>query len=434
MHDTTQKSGPASPYTAASALLGLLFVVPAIFANPVFLCGLWPDLSPLPTSIAIPLWSLDVALLGISAVCIFQCRRVGSSRPFHFLTKGQPWIALALYSILGVISFLGATEVLFSWLYSHRPGPHGEKLDDVRNPGLYQTDYVLGRRNMEDQVTRNRCTNRLDGQVLFDKYYTTLDDGFRYVPQGDEVKAYHLACFGCSFMFGIGVDDAETLPAYLADGHPELHAYNFGCGSWGPGQTLLLLQQGAANVISERPGAAVYLLMNDHVNRIIPGMWLATNFTKGFPAFSVSPDGQAVYMGPFAEAYPGWMKTINFLKYEYYLRWSGLNLPPVPRRSDYDLCAAILSSARTEYRKYFPSNEFYVLLDPTCEINFDKSAIVEGLRIRGVPVLDAKGLFGPDPWTDHYPIDGHPKPIANRRLAQWFWEQFPNGLLAPPKS
>lgn len=423
----------AMPSSPAVFLFGVLLLVPALYLNPSFLAAMWPALRVHLLYAYTPMWVVNVLLFILLFFCLWQWRFLGRTRVAELAFSRHTWMASLLFSVMGLLTLLGLFEILFWQLTVHRQEPVGKRYHNKTDPAVYLPDTLLGFRAAPDRTCEDRCFTWPGQQLLFQKYYTTNPDGSRYVPQAEGPKQAHLLCFGCSFTFGIGADDAETFPSFLADGHDDVHVYNFGMGSWGPGQTLLRLQQDVLAPVEESPGAAVYLLMSDHVNRLVPGMHLTGTFTRNFPAFDLMPDGQAAYVGPFPEAYPNWMYWLDILRNEYYLKWSNVDLPPAPTTRDYELCAAILASARDEYRKHFPGNEFYVLLDPTCAVNFRKALLARLLHARGVPVLDASKAYGDAPWASHYPFDGHPLPVLHRKLARWFWDQFSAGLLTPPK-
>ena len=95
---------------------------------------------------------------------------------------------------------------------------------------------------------------------------------------------------------------------------------------------------------------------------------------------------------------------------------------------------ALLDLARREYQIRYPGNEFYVLLDPSChEGGFDVSTLCDFMNARKLRYLDPGQLYGAEATGRFYfEGDGHPTPEAHARMAAWFWEQFPDGLLAGP--
>lgn len=78
-----------------------------------------------------------------------------------------------------------------------------------------------------------------EGLAGFDALYTQNQFGRRVVPQDNpEQRDKHLLFFGCSYTFGTGCNDNETLPAQTATLMPEYHVYNMAEGGWGPAQVI----------------------------------------------------------------------------------------------------------------------------------------------------------------------------------------------------
>nr|AUN37086.1 hypothetical protein [uncultured bacterium] len=279
-------------------------------------------------------------------------------------------------------------------------------------------------------MTTHACFKRPGGGKIYEKTYTMMGSGFRYVPQPDTPKSSHLACFGCSFMFGIGVNDNETLPARLADNWPNAHVYNFAIGSYGPAQPLLQMQSGVLDELEEGPGAAVFMLMSDHLNRIMPCMSHVLTWAKEFPAFDMDAGGTPRYIGPFSEIYPGRITLFRALSNEQFLLWSGMDIPPRPPQYYADLCGALLGAARDEYRRRFPQNEFYVLVEPSAYGAAKIPEAIKAIRKRGVPVLDPGRIYRGKKL--HYEREGHPLPEANQIMADWMCEHFPDGPTGKP--
>src|SRR5262245_59492381 len=62
--------------------------------------------------------------------------------------------------------------------------------------------------------THRAMKRRLSGETIFDVAYSIGEDGFRVTPGARGVsKAYFL---GCSFMFGWGLNDDQTLLAFFS--------------------------------------------------------------------------------------------------------------------------------------------------------------------------------------------------------------------------
>lgn len=287
---------------------------------------------------------------------------------------------------------------------------------------LYKRDTLFGHRAPSPGEVRQKCYVNPGRKVVFDKTYTIAENGFRYTPEPEGEKNDFLAMFGCSFTFGLGVDDAETLPAYLAYFRPRTHVYNFAYPSWSPSQLLLILQQGVLDQIQEKDGTAVYVFIHDHLRRIVPDM-KNDAWVRHFPAFLPGKNGTPIYAGSMEEVYPWGTWFYDVLQQEHYVQWSGMLIPQNPARETFELCAEMLAEARKLYCQKFPQSEFYVLIEPVTLTVPDITNLFQALNARGIPTLCPTDIYGSDPEHFVYRRDKHPKPEGNYRLAEWLYQQ-----------
>jgi hypothetical protein len=76
--------------------------------------------------------------------------------------------------------------------------------------------------------------------------------------------------FGCSFTFGEGVEDKETLPCQFQTLNPKFKAYNFGFMGYGPQQTYLRLKDSSWSAgINNANATLIYTYIDRHVQRLI---------------------------------------------------------------------------------------------------------------------------------------------------------------------
>lgn len=372
--------------------------------------------------------------IGLGALLVFFSRRLGKTRAAYFVFYRVPAIGGSLILLCMVLMLLVTTEMMFWQMQRLYPLPTVTSyVESTRSRGFYLDDPLLGTRAQAFGTCTHRAILKPDDIDLFTAIYNTDGHGNRIVPQEEGPKDMHLAAFGCSFMFGVGANDDETLPAQLACRHPEVAVYCFAQGGYGPGHPALQMESGACDVIQERPGAAVYLFMPDHLYRLLPRPEYARSWMKNHPAFQLDADGEPVYLGSLSGAFAEQLKQYALWSRENFIRWSGLTFPLMLRQADFELGAALIAQARSEYQLRFPGNAFYVLLDPVTHERFDDKRFIAALQRRGLKILDPEGLYGPHPWSNmRYPADCHPTPVAHAMLADWFWAQFPDGLLAGP--
>lgn len=414
-------------------LLGLEMLAPAAFVNPYVLNRVWPNLFVFRPGLWNDFLLLSSVWLLIALLMVWQWRRIGRSAPAQLVFSRIPAIGGALLMLATLVIFLIGFESVFWRITTYQARNSDQLFDNSYTVPIYDYDPLLGLRGPKNVASTHRCYIKNTQETLYEKTYTFDEHGYRVVPQAEGPKDYHLALFGCSFTFGIGVNDDETRPALLAAAHPEAHVYSFAFGSYGPGQAALQLQHGVMDKVAEQPGAGVFVFMNDHVRRLIPGMKHVTKWTREFPAFGLDEQGNAAYLGPFSKVYARRIFWLEILAREKYVRWSGLDFPIALQPADFALCGAVLGLVRDEYKKRYPENAFYVVIDPVCFSHFNLAALKPELEARKLVTLEAKKIYGEEDAPFYYPLDRHPRPAANVKFAAWFWEQFPDGLMAGPR-
>jgi hypothetical protein len=81
------------------------------------------------------------------------------------------------------------------------------------------------------------------GHAIFDVKYTIGDDGFRVTPAPGPHSGKRINFFGCSYMFGEGVNDDQTVPYFVAK-HGGFAVKNYAFQGYGPHQALAILTSG----------------------------------------------------------------------------------------------------------------------------------------------------------------------------------------------
>ena len=111
----------------------------------------------------------------------------------------------------------------------------------------------------------------LNGREIFNVTYSTDGYSRRMTPFKNAGRAEKFALFfGCSFAFGQGVQNEETLPSRVGELAPRYRPYNYGVIGYGPQQVLIKLEDPSLrSEIEESEGILVYTYIHDHVYRVI---------------------------------------------------------------------------------------------------------------------------------------------------------------------
>lgn len=268
-----------------------------------------------------------------------------------------------------------------------------------------------------NRVTRSRLKLH-DGTLIYDVSLSTDALGHRTTVSAAGDQARHLIFFGCSFTWGEGVADQETLPSQTARRMPGYRGYNLGGPGAGPADMLWRTRSlGALKHVVETEGIAIFTLISDHVARTISsysvvGVW-------GPHMIEAVDEG-------------GWIRAERSHKFESPLRTLfativmksnagklvGFNWPPTVERAHFELTARTIAELRAEYLKVFPKGRFYVLAFPL-ETHLTESVLPE-LDKLGVPYFDYTG-FQLWQYTNKpivFPHDGHPTAEAYRMTGE----------------
>ena len=116
-----------------------------------------------------------------------------------------------------------------------REGPVGNPSDFFENDSAF--GYRL-RPNLRELPGRLRVA----GQIIYEVTYSTGRFGWRATPQVPGA-AGEVLFFGGASVFGIGLNDADTLPArFDAEMKGATNSHNYGVPGWGAKETLRLLE------------------------------------------------------------------------------------------------------------------------------------------------------------------------------------------------
>lgn len=133
----------------------------------------------------------------------------------------------------------------------------------------------------------------LNGKQIFSVHYEFDEYSRRITPVENEQERSEAALFfGCSFCFGFGVEQDETLPAVFGRQCDTMLPINFANPGHGPQHTWLLIQQ--ANFLDKVPrekGVLLFGFIDDHIARFMGDKELVATWGRRFPWLEVTEDG-----------------------------------------------------------------------------------------------------------------------------------------------
>jgi len=151
---------------------------------------------------------------------------------------------------------------------------------------IYWSKSDLGFQPPPGRHTSKKLTSA--GEVVYDAVYSIGEDGFRITPV-IHTGSIHINFFGCSLMFGEGLNDDETLPYFLHELDLRISVKNFAWHGYGVHQALRILES-----IRDTKGNINFLLTSPwHAERSA----CVPDYSKGSPRYILSDDGRVVLDG-----------------------------------------------------------------------------------------------------------------------------------------
>jgi hypothetical protein len=277
---------------------------------------------------------------------------------------------------------------------------------------FYEHDPDLGYRHKPSVKVEVR--KKHGGGVLYDVSYTTDKYSRRItVPKNDGEKA--LIFMGCSYTFGSGVNDDQTLPSQVAALMPEYQVVNYGQDGIGAQHICELLRTKAIHTQGiAKKAAVIYAFLHVHIRRAIGVEPITRAFGKNFPWYLLE-DGKLVRKGRFSDRPGDWDWKLSYRRAHGIRNWYGEYLI----EEDAELVCALLGEARRLFESQFDSQGFYLLVFPQRQGAYT-DRVVEGCRKRGFTILDYRDLLGDMKNEDDFfiPHDGHPLPSTYRMIAE----------------
>jgi len=285
---------------------------------------------------------------------------------------------------------------------------------------------LLGAIPRPDSQYRHLVTHA--GEPICNVVYTINADGQRVVSPHDQ-SGPTLLLLGCSYTFGFGLADEETLECRFRACHPELRIANFAAGGYGTHQMLANLESGRVEQICEQtPRYILYQMIPDHVRRATGGTFQHWHS----PRYRLV-DGRAVRSGFQDDSRVGtWLRKIAWKSRLF----SELIAPHLTTAADVDLGVQIVRQLAEETERRFPGCEFHLLLWTPAADPLSRP-LVKRLRQAGL-ILHLLEEFAPEVNLQEpgyaLPYDGHPTGRANDAIAKYICQQIPTARIRKTKS
>lgn len=338
----------------------------------------------------------------------------------------RAWPRAILFNLGIVAILLAAAE---AYLITHEYTP------PISSAGLWVPDDVLGwapTKGMQAHAFKAGPAGLFHGPsgVLFDVNYTIDSNGLRVAPpwRKDDLAGTALF-FGCSFTFGEGLKDNETLPYQVgAQSGGRYRTFNFAFEAYGPAQMLAEIEHGMVRrVVDTTPQYAFYIAIPNHVWRVAGRVAWGGHA----PRYVLDADGTVHQAGDLGNRKPLALRLGLGRRVEGQLNksamWRMLSMGD-SRITDDDirLYFAVVRRSQELLTAQYPGLQFHVILWPNQNVAQQRTTyekLRDGFRRMGIP-LDLVEDILPGYSTDRAPyilgsLDHHPNALADRLLAQY---------------
>lgn len=313
-----------------------------------------------------------------------------------------------------------------------------QNLDDSKAyPAVYQDlkRHLVSHRDRPATETKYASLLATDnGGVVYNVTYT-VDNLFRRKTIGSQHSNGRrtLVTLGCSFTFGLGLNDGDTIASQLQSLMPEAKVYNLGIAAGAINVDTRVLNEFPQRYAftSKTKPLALYFFIENHLTRIACGiecMHRDSNWMKQLPRFTIE-GGQLMDRGLFEDNWP-WKYDLHWASFiRSFLFLPGVNFATSPR--NIYLYGQLMSHFRNKLRKSGYADLIVVNLDDQAY----PFSVVEGeLGKYGIRTIDLSTanvghLLGT---KNSLPIDGHPSPVRNFAYAWLLRERLREGRANGP--
>ncbi len=249
-----------------------------------------------------------------------------------------------------------------------------------------------------------------DGKIIINHTYE-IDEYKRRVTLPVVKKAEnYLAYLGCSFAFGYGVKDDETLSSQTQKNLNNIRVYNYGVSGAGPIDALFRLKSIEPSELTEKKGVFIYFFFREQVNRLLNRPEYVVNSLGMNIVYEKDQNGDWKKAGfyRFIHPYRTWIyKTI--IHSGFYQILAPFFSSSTFSEEDLKKLVEVLVDMKKEAKRL--NGEFVFMIWPYIEMD---QRLIQLLIENNVPYLDYSkfDIYKLTEMKVYIPMDGHPTPEA----------------------
>lgn len=297
----------------------------------------------------------------------------------------------------------------------------GEFFVTVHNTLPHKIDNVLGYAPKKEQKVTE--TGFYKDKLIWDATITINENGLRITPLcNDSAIKGSALFFGCSFTYGFGVNDSETMPYQVGiKSKGKYCIYNFGFRGYGPHQMLSELEHNTVKNIVNNKGKiyAVYQTIGDHIRRVAGLTW----WDEHGPRYILGNNGEVKFAGNFDDTRILPAVIIKYLKKSLLYRDIIVSKRFFNDDKDLELFLGIVYAAKKNFERVYPKGEFHVII---WDVRFESDMlekVLDYFQVSGINVHLITTIL-PDYQYNEVkyilsPYDDHPNALTHRLIAEY---------------
>lgn len=218
-------------------------------------------------------------------IILILCHRNETiSERIRFILQKAPKSTAIFFGLLLSFGLIVCLEFGCRYYFKHfYKAPYSE--ETIWNPSPVVPDSIMGSVLPKDTTIQH--TYIINDSLIYKQLYGIDKHGRRITPttRPDSTYSEFIMVTGCSFAFGYGLSETETLGFYL-DRLTGYRAYNYSAPGYGTQQTLTLLESRNLNdEINEANGILVHLFIDDHIPRLIGSRRMMKLWARDYPYY-----------------------------------------------------------------------------------------------------------------------------------------------------
>lgn len=254
----------------------------------------------------------------------------------------------------------------------------------------------------------------LDDRLITKVTYRIDASGLREIPSAVQGRPHKVVFFGCSFMFGHGVENDQTLPFYFVrDSGGTFEGFNFAGEGWGPHQMLREIETGFVRRVAGVPDLAIYEAIPDHLRRVAGrAPW------EDGPKYELCQSDEACYSGPFHSVL--YEVGRYWLDKSWTVKLFENHFATLSQPSDIPLLLAVLKKTRALLKEN--GTRFVIVL---WDQNDLARTMMNTLRANQFDVIALSSIVPQSELAKYQftQLDRHPSPTTNQAIATYLWKQ-----------